>query len=158
LLTLLLATTTQAQTGARELLENAAQAMGGLQRLQALRNFQYTGFGQRYSANGNLSPDAEAPPKWQAVVDATRSVDLQSGRALQQERNSFEYPLAAPFGHSWALGSTMLEGAALLDHPLSAVRAALNPQTRLGPVTTENGYAVVQFTIANGDTVWLALD
>ena len=92
---------------ARAALESAAAAMGGLERLRQLDNFQYTGFGQRYSSNGNLSPDPESPAKWQSVVDATRSFDLRGKRALNQERNSFQYPLAAPFGHAWALSNTL---------------------------------------------------
>jgi hypothetical protein len=159
LLTVTLASNSHAQVAAaRTALEDAARAMGGLERLQQVSNFQYSGFGQRYSANGNISPDPETPPKWQAVVDATRTFDLRNGRALNRERNSFEYPLAASFGHSWALGNTPQQGAAMLDHPLSALVAALGSETQLGAVTTERGYTVVQFTLANGETLWIALD
>jgi hypothetical protein len=149
----------QAQdNNARQLLQEAAQAMGGLQRLQALDNVVMTGFGQRYSSNGNLSPDSNSPPKWQSMVDARRSFDLRNQRALNQERNSFQYPLAASFGHSWNLGPSLQQGAAILDHPLPAVLAGLRSDTVLGPVGSEDGLAVVQFTLANGEVLWLAFD
>ncbi len=142
---------------ARSALESAAAAMGGLERLQALENFQYTGFGQRWASNGNLSPDAESPPKWQSVVDATRSFDLQNRRALNQERNSNQFPLAASFGHSWALGNQLQEDSLMLDHPLSALRVALSPAAQLGTVTSEAGYTVVQFNVGSQPN-WIAID
>ena len=44
---------------AREVLEQAAAAMGGLEKLEALDNVVYTGFGQRlyYQGGGNLTGD-----------------------------------------------------------------------------------------------------
>jgi hypothetical protein len=142
---------------ARALLESAAEAMGGLQRLQALQNFQYTGFGQRYAPNGNLSPDLQAPAKWQSVVDATRSFDLRNWRALNRERNSFQYPLAASFGHAWALGNTLQQDELMLDHPLPAVLRALDGRSEPGVVSSEDGYAVVQFNVGR-TPMWIALD
>jgi len=143
---------------AREVLEAAAEAMGGLEVLQELDNFMLTGFGQRYSTNGNLSPDPNAPPKWQSVTDARRYYDLREQRALNQERNSFQYPLAASFGHTWALNDQVQDLTGMLDHPVPAILVALSPQTTLGPVSTEDGYTVVQFS-PDGDTpFWIALD
>ncbi len=74
-----------AQTGspARALLEDAAAAMGGLQRLRALDSLVMTGFGQRYATNGNISADPKSPPKWQPVTDAQRYFDLKGKRALE---------------------------------------------------------------------------
>ena len=49
---------------AREVLEQAAEAMGGLERLQGLGNVVLTGFGQRvyYQGGGNVTGDEKAPP------------------------------------------------------------------------------------------------
>jgi hypothetical protein len=46
----------------------------------------------------------------------------------------------------------------MLDHPLPAVLAALDPATTLGAVTVEDGKSVVQFTAADGTPMWLAVD
>jgi glyoxylase-like metal-dependent hydrolase (beta-lactamase superfamily II) len=143
---------------ARALLQSAADAMGGLERLRSLDNVVMTGFGQRYSGNGNISSDPNSAPKWQAVADAQRSFDLQNERALNQERVSFMFPFALKQGHSWDRSSRLQSGIALLDHPLPAVLEALDPETTLGPVHTEGGLPVVAFTIEGGATVWMALD
>src|SRR5688572_25678726 len=69
---------------ARAVLEQAAAAMGGLERLRGLDNVVLTGFGQRVYQQGGgfLTGEAKAPPKWQAVVDAQRTFNLREERAL----------------------------------------------------------------------------
>ena len=65
---------------ARTLLEQAAEAMGGLERLQDLDNVVLTGFGQYVSqqGGGNPSPDPRAPSKWTVAHDAERVFDLKN--------------------------------------------------------------------------------
>lgn len=144
----------------RRLLESTAEAMGGVERLQSLRNVVLTGFGQRLyqDGGGNVTGDVNAPPKWRAVADAARTFDLANGRALNQERLSYMFPFAAPFGHSWNRAGTLQTGADMLDHPLPAVLEALAPGTALGAVTVEDGQSVVQFTIDDGTPIWMAID
>jgi hypothetical protein len=119
------------EDAARRLLESAAEAMGGLARLESVHNIVLTGFGQRLyqDGGGNVTGDVNAPPKWRAVADAQRTFDLENGRALNQERLSYMFPFAAPFGHSWNRTATLQTGADMLDHPLPAVLEALDPQT-----------------------------
>lgn len=154
------ATAAAQEDASRRLLESVAEAMGGREHLQSLRNVVLTGFGQRLyqDGGGNLSGDVNAPPKWRAVADAQRTFDLQNERAVNQERQSAMFPFAAPFGHSWNRTATLQTGADILDHPLPALLEALDPQTELGPVTVEDGLSVVQFTIEGGTPVWLAVD
>src|SRR5690606_34578201 len=134
--------------------------MGGLDRLRSVRNFVLTGFGQRLyqDGGGNLVGAPDAPPKWRAVADAQRTFDLVNGRALNQERQSYMFPFAAPFGHSWNRTATVQTGADMLDHPLPALLAALEPSTALGAVTVEDGQSVVQFTLEDGTPLWMAFD
>lgn len=132
--------------------------MGGYDRLRELDNLVMTGFGQRYAANGALSADPKAPPKWQVVADAERIFDLRNLRALNRERNDNMFPFAARFGHEMNLSSQLQTGAAALDHPLPAVLAALAESTRLGPVRVEDGAVVVEFTLSDGSTLWLGID
>lgn len=148
------------EAAARSLLLSAADAMGGLDRLERIDNFVLTGFGQQVyqDGGGNSTGDPNAPPKWRAVADAQRSFDLENGRALNQERGSYMFPFAAPFGHSWNRSATLQTGADMLDHPLPAVLEALGPATELGAVTLEDGMSVVQFTIEDGTPMWLAVD
>jgi hypothetical protein len=146
--------------GAARVLASAAEAMGGLERLRSVENFAFTGFGQQlyFEGGGNVTGDVNAPPKWRAVADAQRTFDLRNGRAVSQERLSYMFPFAAPFGHSWNRTATLQTGADMLSHPLPAVLAALAQGTTLGAVTVEDGLSVVQFTIADGTPLWLAVD
>lgn len=148
------------QEASARLLQSVADAMGGKDRLQRIGNMVYTGFGQQAYQDGgsNVTGDVDAPPKWRALADVQRTFDLASGRALLQERRSFMFPFAAPFGLSWDRISTPQTGATLLDHPLPAVRKALEAGTKLGAVTVENGLSVLAFTTTEGTTVWMAVD
>lgn len=142
---------------ARALLDAAATAMGGRERIEQLDNLVMTGFGQRYNFNGNISADPNSPPKWQAVAQSERYFDLGNGRALSRERASNMFPFAAPFGMSWDPRDRLLTGVALLDHPLPALRAALR-STQLGPVEIEDGMTVIGFRLADGTPARIALD
>ena len=73
---------------ARDVLEQAAAAMGGLDRLQGIDNLVMTGFGQYVNQQGGsaLSPDPHAPLKWTIAHDAERVFDLKNERALSRDR------------------------------------------------------------------------
>ena len=148
------------QEAATRLVESTAAAMGGKERLQRIRNFALTGFGQRayMDGGGNVSGDVNAPTKWQGVLDARRTFDLGQNRALNQERRSHQFPFAAPFGINWSRTNQLQTGAELMDHPLPALLEALAPGARLGPVTMEAGLSVLQFTTRDGTPVWMAVD
>jgi hypothetical protein len=146
---------------ARAVLEQAAEAMGGLERLESLDNVVLTGFGQRVYQQGGgfLTGEEHAPPKWQSVTDAQRTFHLQAERALNQERRAFEFPFAGLFGLDFARNAAVQTGDLLLDHPLPALLEALDAETRLGPVSIEDGTIVVQFT-PEGSTspAWIGID
>lgn len=151
----------QPAPAARVVLLQASEAMGGLARLQGLRNVVLTGFGQRiyYDGGGNETGDPHSPPKWIAVADAQRIFDLPNRRALNQERRSMEFPFAGLFGLNFARNAGVQTGDLLLDHPLPALLTALSPDTRLGPVTAERGLTVVQFTPAGSKSpAWIGVD
>src|SRR4029079_15238713 len=99
----------QGNERARAVLERAAEAMGGLERLQRLDNVVLTGFGQRvyFQGGGFLTGEAHAPPKWQSVTDAQRTFDLHHERALNQERRALEFPFAGLFGLDFARTATV---------------------------------------------------
>ena len=146
---------------ARTVLEETAGAMGGIDRLRALDNLVLTGFGQRvyHEGGGFLTGEEHAPPKWISVADAQRSFDLRRGRALNQERRSMQFPFAGFFGLDFARRETLQTGDELLNHPLSALLAALDPATRLGAVSIEDGLVVVEFTPAGASSpAWLGID
>jgi glyoxylase-like metal-dependent hydrolase (beta-lactamase superfamily II) len=143
---------------ARQTLEEAAAAMGGLARLQSLDNLVMTGFGEYVNQQGGSSPSPEprAPLKWTVAHDAERVFDLTNERALNLDRRGSLFPFAIE--RPWDRTSQVQTGVAALDHPVSALLEALDAETRLGPVSVEGGQNVVQFTIAQGATLWLAID
>jgi glyoxylase-like metal-dependent hydrolase (beta-lactamase superfamily II) len=147
-------------TSARAVLEQAAEAMGGLERLQRLDSIVLTGFGQTVSqqGGGNLSPDPRAPQKWQATNAVKRSFDLKNGRALYEDRQAPMFPFAAARADLWPASRRAQTGLAVLDHPLTALLAALAADTTLGAVRSEDNLVVIEFTVAAGDTLWLAVD
>ncbi|HXC60482.1 MAG TPA: MBL fold metallo-hydrolase [Steroidobacteraceae bacterium] len=150
----------QQPTPAARLLDQVAAAMGGRERLQHVDTLIYTGFGQDayMDGGGNITADANSPPKWRAIADAQRSIDLKARRALLQQRRAPMFPFAAPFGLNWNRASSLQSGADLLDHPLTAVLAALDPAARLGAVSVEDGLPVLQFTTAEGTPVLMGVD
>ena len=143
---------------ARTLLEQAAEAMGGLERLQDLDNVVLTGFGQYVSqqGGGDPSPDPRAPSKWTVAHDAERVFDLKNERAVNRDRRGSLFPFAIE--RPWDRNAQVQTGLAMLDHPLPALLEALDPETRLGAVRTEDGLSIVEFTVEQGATLWLALD
>jgi glyoxylase-like metal-dependent hydrolase (beta-lactamase superfamily II) len=149
----------QAQpTSAHEVLEQAAAAMGGIERLRSLDNLVMTGFGQYVNQQGGsaLSPHPRAPLKWTVAHDAERIFDLRNKRALNGDRRGSLFPFAIE--RPWDRASQVQTGVAALDHPVPALLEAFDAETRLGPVSVENGLTVVQLTIAQGATLWLAVD
>jgi glyoxylase-like metal-dependent hydrolase (beta-lactamase superfamily II) len=146
------------QSSARDVLEQAATAMGGVARLQGLSNLVVTGFGQYVNQQGGsaLSPDPRAPLKWTVAHDAERIFDLRSERALNRDRRGSLFPFAIE--RPWDRTSQVQIGSAALDHPVPALLEALDAETRLGAVSVEDGLTVVEFTIADGATLWLAVD
>jgi hypothetical protein len=151
----------QEDSPARAVLEEAAEAMGGLDRLQSLDNVVLTGFGQGVYQDGGgfITGDKKAPPKWQSLTDVQRTFDLKNERALYQERWAQQFPFAGFFGLNFARNATLQGGEALLDHPLPALLEALDAETELGAVSLEDGTLVVQFT-PEGATgpAWIGID
>jgi hypothetical protein len=148
------------QSPAQSLLDQVVTAMGGRDRLQRIDTLVYTGFGQDayMDGGGNITAEMNAPPKWRAIADAQRSIDLTSRRALMQLRRAPMFPFAAPFGLNWNRASSPQGATDLLDHPLPAVLAALDPAARLGAVSVEDGLSVLQFTTAEGAPVLMGVD
>lgn len=146
---------------ARALLEQAAEAMGGLDRLQGLENVTYTGFGQRayYQGGGNSTGDPMAPMKWQTLTDVQRTFYLHDKVAVNQERWGQQFPFAGLFGLNYGRTSRPQAGSQLLDHPLPALLSALDATTTLGTVSEENGLLVVAFTRQSAPgPAWIAID
>ena len=145
---------------AQSVLEDAAEAMGGLDRIRNIDSFLMTGFSQTLGQDGGSAPSShpKAPKKWAAQNDVERYFDLNDQRALQTHRQGFLFPFALAFGHAWAPSSQIQEGVNALNHPLTALRAALEGSTQLGSVSIEDDNIIVHFTLADGTSLWLGIN
>jgi glyoxylase-like metal-dependent hydrolase (beta-lactamase superfamily II) len=94
-----------AQTAsARQVVEAAAAALGGAEKLRSIRNITLFGYGQyAYQfGGGRITGDPAAPEKFIAANDLRRVYDLEHNRFQLSERRNMLFPFLAPFGHSWA--------------------------------------------------------
>jgi len=142
----------------QDILEEAAEAMGGFDRIQSIESLLMTGFSQTLSQAGAASPHPMAPEKRTAQNNIERYFDLENLSTYQTHRQGFLYPFALAFGHAWAPSSQAQNGVNALNHPLMALRAAFANGTELGVVSIEDDNIVVEFILTSGDTLWLGIN
>jgi len=168
-------------TSARDAIDAAAAALGGAQRLQALRNLTLIGYAQYAYQNGggNISPLPGAPQKFIAGNDYRRIYDLQNKRMLHQERRNDLFPFANYGGHSFALARQGLDGTQAYNvnaqgavnvggdardrrmwfytNPVNAVRAVLTGAASVANRRQQDGLTLVDLTLQEGDKMTLAI-
>lgn len=168
-------------TSARQAVDAAAAALGGADRLRALRNMTLIGYGQYAYQNGggNITSLPGAPQKLIAANDYRRVYDLQNGRMLHQERRNDLFPFAAYGGHSFALARQGLDGAVAYNinemgqatrggdardrrmwmhtNPVVAVRGVLDGATTVSNRRQEGDLTLVDLALREGDTLTMAI-
>jgi len=161
----------------RQVINDAAAALGGADRIRALTVLEVTGSGSAPNAGQNRMPDDELPV-WK-VAEHTRTIDLANNRTRVQQLREAQFQFAGAtvqrvnqgldgdVAYNAAPDGTMTragEAAAhdrrveLLHHPITIVRAALDPAAKLANPRTEGNEQLVDITTAAGDAVTLALD
>jgi hypothetical protein len=159
----------------RQVIDDAAAALGGADRIRAVRTIVMEGGGTNGAMGGSVTPDD--PPNTFTVTDYRRTLDLQNGRMrLQQVRtaqfpfalatvNRFDQRLDGDVGFNVGDQAQRASDAVaeqrrreLLEHPVAAVRAALDPAATVSNVREEDGLTHVDIRTANGDAITLAID
>jgi glyoxylase-like metal-dependent hydrolase (beta-lactamase superfamily II) len=177
--------TVQAQPAgdARQVVTRAAEALGGAERLQALRTIRLRGYGHdAYQDGGSLiSTEPTAPEKMNIITAYERVIDLANGRTRVRAKQSRAFVFAAqammegrPIDQALD-GSVAFDLAAggaarrlssevatrrrmeLLAHPIVAVRAALDARSRIANRRTEGAATLVDVTTATGEAFTLAV-
>ena len=184
----------QSAAPALQLVTRAADALGGRDRLLAVKTLQIFGYGELayFNGGGNITGDPAAPQKWQKVLDYTRTIDLEHSRTRVQQRLKMDFEFASTVGQlglnrtnesldgdiAYNVGGGFLAapdtappqpqpaGTAaarqrrveLLAHPVTIVRAALDPGTRLSNLRKQGPLQLVDLTVRQGDTLTLAVD
>jgi glyoxylase-like metal-dependent hydrolase (beta-lactamase superfamily II) len=102
---------------ARGVVERAATALGGFERIRAVRNITLNGYGQyAYQfGGGRITGAPNAPEKYLAANELRRVYDLEHNRFQLAERRNMLFPFLAPFGHSWAPVNQVLDGDLAYD-------------------------------------------
>jgi glyoxylase-like metal-dependent hydrolase (beta-lactamase superfamily II) len=174
------ATTVPGQSAAQAI-NAAAAALGGADRIRALRNVTLVGYAQYAYQNGggNISPLPGAPQKFIAANDYRRVYDLEHGRMYHQERRNDLFPFAAYGGHDFALQRQILDGEIAYNlnangqaarggdardrrmwmhtNPIVAVRAALDDPNAVSNRRQENGLMLVDVKLKQGDLLTIAI-
>ncbi|HEY7186886.1 MAG TPA: hypothetical protein VH436_10070 [Vicinamibacterales bacterium] len=161
----------------RKIVDDAAAALGGADKIRALKTLMIEGSGTAPNAGQNRMPDDELPV-WK-VAEYTRAIDLANGRTRARQRREAQFLFAGatttqqiqgldgdvaynatPDGSMTRAGEAAARDRRLelLQHPITIVRAALDPGTKLTNVRTEKNDDLVDITTAKGDVLTLAVD
>ena len=83
-----------------QLVTRAADALGGRDRVMAVKTLQIVGYGELayFNGGGNITGDPAAPQKWQKVLEYTRTIDLEHWRTRVQQRLKMDFVFASTAG------------------------------------------------------------
>ena len=162
----------------QQTINDAASALGGREKILAVKNLIIEGGG----SNGNLGQDVtpEATSQTFTVTDYKRSIDVARGRARVEQTRTPTFPFfqgqqaqKQVFGIdgdvAYNIGANGNANRApnpvandrrleIYHHPLTLLRAALDPNAKLSNPRTENGQSVVDITTANNLKFTLGID
>jgi hypothetical protein len=176
----------------RKTIEEAAQALGGLERVKAVKNITLYGYGQYAYQFGmaNVTAVPNAAMRMIAANDLRRIYDLEHNRFRQLEYRNMLFTFALPAMTSWAPFNLNLDGDVawdiaadgkasrigrwsgsawflegphmrrmwMMNNPVVAVRAALDPATTLSNERVEGKLKVVDLKLKEGDKFSMAFD
>ena len=174
-----------AQTPEMRLINSAADALGGRERLLSVKTLAIYGYGQQAYQNGggNITASPDAPQKWVNVTGLARTIDLEHGRMHLEQRlvQDFVFAYARNMNGDTRVNQ-FLDGdiafnmgpdaravrapeaavrarrIEMLGNPISLIRAALEPGAKLTNLRKDGNRQVLDFTTAKGDRLTLAFD
>src|SRR5688572_5693610 len=156
----------QGTRSAAQIIDAAADALGGRQRILAIKSLRIEGYGQVAYQNGggNISSSPDAPQKWVNVPEYQKIVDLENRRMRVRQRQHNHFVFASVDGYLGRNTTTIaLDGdiaynvaadgrttraaptAAtarridMLTHPVVLVRAILAQRARVSNLRTQSG-------------------
>ena len=155
----------------------AAEALGGKDKILAVRTLTITGEGENPNLGQNVTPDA--PLTVWKVTEFKQTIDPEKGRMrIEQVRTAqFPFALATTARQNMALdgdvawnvnqdgtSTRLTEREAqdrrlqLLHHPVTILRAALDPTAKLSNSRKQGDRQLIDITTAKGDMLTLAID
>ena len=162
----------------QQAVHDAAAALGGVDRLHAVRTIVIEGQGTHYNLGQDIVPNASGQTF--EVTQYRRAIDVAGerarieltrvprftywqGLAAQRQIQGIDRAVAynvAPSGTATRVAQAAADDrrAEFLRHPITAVRAALDPAARLTNLRTENGHTIVDVATSDGRAFTLAID
>ena len=170
-------------TNGRALIVKAAEALGGRDRILAIKTLTIEGYGQLAYQNGggNITSSIDAPQKWIDINDYVRVVDFEHGRSRVRQRQVNDFVFAAAQNMKGVVSTQSLDGDVafninaagaatrapvaavrarrmeLFAHPVVFVRLALDPKSTIRNVRKSAGLDLVDVTSPVGDAMTLAI-
>jgi glyoxylase-like metal-dependent hydrolase (beta-lactamase superfamily II) len=165
------------QSSGQKAIEGAAQALGGKDRILAIRTLTIEGSGVAPNVGQNPFPEGPLPTWW--VAGFKRSIDFVHHRARTEQHRigMFAFALSTdvwqnqaldgdvafnidPDGHAQRAPDAVVQGRRIemLATPVAIVRAALDPQAKIAALERKGKNEIVGVTTAQGDRLTLALD
>jgi hypothetical protein len=165
------------QSPQMKVISAAAQAMGGKDRIQAVKTLVIEGEGPAPNLGQNVTPDGELPV-WM-VTEFKRKIDVVNGRMNTQQLRTAQFLFALATVQrqnqgldgdvAYNLGAdgrmTRASDAAaedrrieMLHYPLTILRAALDPAAKVSGMHQQPSLDVVGITTAKGDRLVLTVD
>jgi glyoxylase-like metal-dependent hydrolase (beta-lactamase superfamily II) len=165
------------QSSGRKAIDSAAQALGGKDRIVAIRTLSMEGSGIAPNVGQNPFPEGPLPTWW--IPEFKRWIDLAHQRArIEQHRVAmFPFALATDIRQTQCLDGDVAfninaDGRAqrapqaavtdrrieMLTTPVTIVRAALDPGAKLSAPRKHGAVELIDITTEQGDTLTLALD
>ena len=137
----------------QQIVEDAAVALGGVERIMGVRTLAVEGGGMNGALGGSVTPDT--PPNTFKVADYRRTFDLGTARTRLQQVRTAQFPFALA---TVTKQDQRVEGKLAFHHPIAAVRAALADGSTVSNVREEDGLTHADIRTASGATFTLAID
>lgn len=174
-----------AQSQASSVIRKAAEALGGIDRLNSARSLQIQGYGQDalQDGGGNQSASPDAPQRWDNILSYQETIDLVNHRIRVEQRTQSWLPAATM---SRVIGNILVtsvldgdipytispQGAArranantaenlrieMETHPVALIRMALDHPATVSNLRAQGEFQVVDIRPEQGPLLTLATD
>src|SRR6059036_1558200 len=166
------------QSSELQLITSATEALGGKERILSIKTLTIYGYGQQAYQNGggNITASPDAPQKWTNVNGLQRTIDFEHQRMHLEQRLVQDFVFAyarnmngdtrvhqildGDIAYNIGADGRPLRAAEaavrtrrieMLGNPISIIRAALDPATKLSNLRKEGNRQVLDLTTAKGD-------
>jgi hypothetical protein len=165
------------QPAGMKAINNAAEALGGKEKIMAVKTLSIEGSGIAPNIGQNPFPEGPLPTWW--IPEFKRSMDLTNNRARTEQHRIGMFPFALPTdnrqnqsldgdvafninaeGRAQRVGDAAVADRRIemLGTPVTIVRAALEPGAKAGAPRKKGHEELIDIATAKGDKLTLALD